>query len=209
MVMRPSLLNESYTEFCATRKLRANVAMSRQAIFRQLGCSCNLIRLRSFTKIGPINISTQYQQPHEPACLFYSWQERLWHSKARVSLLPFFLKSLEITFTARYGAGGHAISPHLAVYNTVKRLESPAFQLFDHLHSSCCKHLSPWCNRSFRQDTTCRYLGECLWDLAAVEEYLPTIIPRLYEYMCNGQASVKDKDEYGNTLLHVRIYRMG
>jgi len=144
-------------------------------------CNCRpLIVQQSFKNIfNGLGFFSQISTPHLKDCPYSLHNE----STRTLGLSLFTVNKLigfatKVTFTLRLGAGGFAISPHLA-FRGFSRDGSPAFRLFYELG----------------------------WDNAKTETQYVAILRQIPARMrllfANGEATPSETDEYGDTLLHV------
>lgn len=104
-------------------------------------------------------------------------------------LSPWFNGALEVTLSVLRVNISWSILPSLTFHGTVKRSESPIYQLFDHLLAAYHRGIP---------------LGEeALWKSSDVRERLSDLICGIKRAVASGSASYSDVDEYGNNLLTV------
>ena len=146
-------------------------------------CVCRPLTVcRSSKSIFPgIEFSSQTTASHRQDCP-YSRDQKL---TRKVSINVFHISKLiemvlQASFTVQFGAGGMSISPSLELRG-FSRNDSPAFTLFKELE---------W----YEARTVSHYLS-----------ILSQISTRLRFLFTNGEASPSETNEYGDTLLHVRL----
>ena len=154
-------------------------------------------------------------------------QQQSWHTLT-LCLFPLLRKTIDIVFRSKFGAGGFSLSQTIRSYNTVRRSESLAFYLFDDLPNICAKASNnrnlvsrtrlfgnfqglylkksdsiPWFEINAYEDSISRVYYK--WNKAVIKTELDQIYEKLRNGFQDGHAYATDKDENGNTLLHVSI----
>ena len=138
--------------------------------------------------------------------------KRRWECSLILKLVPFVQKTAKFTIVASFGTGGASIGQNLSFFNTVQRAKSPAFILIDSLVEKCTRILSGKAALDYskthpNRHTFKRPSGEghvCYqWDLDTTKVELDRVYVDLCKLFDNGYASPTDRDEVGNSLLHV------
>lgn len=170
-------------------------------------CFCQRSLVVAGSDFRALSYRTECLGSHGPNCTRYRTGQRGGSFTIRLQLLPLFQKTFEITLGATHGAGAWSISHSMKLYNTVERSKSPLFRAFDnfisiHSHfvweaSAGSVHswyvLAPGPNQSI----------EFYLDRAALKQELRTFIRDLTRLFVAGKSGASDKDQYGNTILHV------
>jgi hypothetical protein len=195
LIMRPSALREA-SNF---------VSMPRR---RGMPCNCWPSILESTYRRGPFCIKIEYSSQHRSSCRYHQSGRQSWRYAASARLLPFVQKTVELGLSLTSGAGFFSIAPLLAAYCTVKRSDSPIFKLFDEFPDRCATRIlmsspnfdafSPY----WVVDDVATAL-QCNWDLPMVKSELIHLIKTLEMNFEHKSGSGSDKDENGNTMLHV------
>jgi hypothetical protein len=197
LIMRPSALREA-SDF---------VSMPRR---RGMPCNCWSSSLLSTYQHGPFGIKVEYSSQHHSSCRYHRLGKQSWRYAASARLLPFVQRTVELGLSLTSGAGYFPIAPLLNAYCTVKRSESPIFKLFDDFPDRCGKKIwrdSPgvdfdyippfWLENDSATDI------QYNWDLPMLKTEMIRLIKTLEINFENKSGSGSDKDEYGNTMLHV------
>lgn len=159
--------------------------------------------------MGPFGIADDFRAPHAAKCPYHQSAGESWSYSLSVRLLPIVQRTVEITFAAKFGAGGGSIGTSLRYFGTVERLKSPAFQLFDDFSDRCASRVAgPLEGQLFHTISRngCGFYFD--WDLKLLEAEIPELCRKLSQLLSTGRSSASYSDEYGNTLLHVSIHNI-
>lgn len=195
LIMRPGALREA-SDF---------VFMPRR---RGMPCNCRTTSLLSTYRRGPFGLKVEYSSQHSSSCRYHRLGKQFWRYATSARLLPFVQKTLELNLSLTSGAGFFSIAPLLRAYCTVKRSESPVFKLFDEFPGRCGTKIRygwdyPDDGSVLLTDEGCREVFQYIWDLPIVKTELIHLIETLDVSFKTKMAPGADKDENGNTLLHV------
>lgn len=118
-------------------------------------------------------------------------------------LLPLLQRTLIFTITRTSGAGGRSIGVHLNYSRIVKRVDSELFRLFDSFLGRLRKNKCGTFNQVVRKDHIYFLKSDSL-DVFKIEASEGDIdeFTRSFAVLLE-QGYGWDKDEYGNTVLHV------
>lgn len=218
----PSDLRDSYDSLLHTEPELGQQAPQVERPWRSWNrlCTCRLIRDTSTR--GPRSLRLEYQasSTHSPSCTYAKNAEKTWKYTLSVLLLPLSKKTVAFTFSASFQGGGFCIAPLLSVYPTVQRSSSPVFQEFDLIPMRCAyfairstgHHSRSVSRQSYTESITYGgirdqngYRFDVYWNLSLLKSQLGALIRNILEAESFGAGSLSDKDEFGNTLLHVRI----
>lgn len=182
-------------------------------------CSCGEKRFTSTRCYGPIKAEYASKILHEPSCKIVTKTREERNTTIEFSMRPFVNKTIELMFRSSLGAGGSSCSREIKSYRTVSRLLSPAFLKFESLN--CLRWESSYeiftdlmkPNRStifpmgyptvtfydftLKQPILCHYSDDIL---LAWLDGLPETLEEIFR---SGVAHPTDRDEFGNTLIHV------
>ena len=174
---------------------------------RRIGCTC--VREQSFRRVGPLGTAYSIKAPGGTKC---SYHHSDWSYSLSVRLLPLMQRTIELTFAAKFGAGGGSIGPSLRYFGTVERVKSPAFQLFDKFPDRCARRVDYDWRKSVEDQILLSGAdgrGFCFdWDLEVLEAEIPGLCNELFRLLSTGRSCAFYSDEYGNTLLHVSIHKI-
>lgn len=160
--------------------------------------------------MGPFGIADDFRAPHAAKCPYHQSAGESWSYSLSVRLLPIVQRTVEITFAAKFGAGGGSIGTSLRYFGTVERLKSPAFQLFDDFSDRCASRVAgPLEGQLFHTISRngCGFYFD--WDLKLLEAEIPELCRKLSQLLSTGRSSASYSDEYGNTLLHAIFTLIG
>ena len=151
------------------------------------------------------------QWRHQLNCPYRKSAERVYTIGFSSSLTRLVGKAFSLSVSANVGAGSYSVTPALNVRNVVCRASSPAFQLFD---IAARKHQKWLTFESCKEDPDgWEYFdlsnGELyyrIWDVEGSEDFLKGLVRSLDCLFTSGKASATDRDEKGETLLHVRFF---
>jgi hypothetical protein len=104
-------------------------------------------------------------------------------------LSPWLNGALELTLSALHSNASWSILPSLIFHGTVKRLESPIYQLFDSILAAIPRR-NPAARKKF-------------WKMPETQKQLSNLICGIKQAVTLGSASCNDVDEYGSNLLTV------
>lgn len=178
-------------------------------------CSCRPSWFRSFQRYGFVRINHEARASHWPNCRFTKSAKRSSKYTISVQLLPLLEKTVAMVFDASFQGGGVSFAPTLKTFTTVKRDESPLFNLFDDFPSLCARryyedqhgprpiHITgPMIEDESEGDSF--YFD---WDMKAVRVQLRVLVQRILSLVMEHGAALDAKDETGRTLLHGRCPR--
>jgi hypothetical protein len=178
-------------------------------------CSCKASSFNNKILRSSFRLFLNTRSEHQPHCPFYKRFQCSILLGVHASLFPLIRKALQVTFAAKFGAGGFSLSPTLNVTNVIQRSASPAFFLFDAAYPRFRTkiYLSESEKKAVRTSQIIHsefvryrlYYYYWKWDIAEIEKYLEFIIVQLERLFSSGQASCYDQDEHGRTLLHVNL----
>lgn len=127
-----------------------------------------------------------------------------WSYSVVAQLSPWLRRALELTVGACFGSSGWYIKPPLRLFVTVKRSESPIFHLFDQfIESFRAKDDRTTSVLFLHRPTNDKVFFR--WNEEDTRSSLIALTRDIESAVCSGLASGSDTDEYGNTLLFVRI----
>ena len=193
LMNHPSALKESVENaICLTGEASAKPwrRSSHSASAKFHVCACSKIRRSSSSRPIPgIGFEYESKADHLPGCPLTSYATESWSYTVSFAFLPLVTKTVALTVGAKRQGGGWSISPALSVYATVRRADSPMFRVFDEA-----------LNEEHNQRSSFSRTVYLTWLRA---EY-GRIKRLLLDMMASGTGSLTDKDEKGNTLLHVR-----
>lgn len=184
-------------------------------------CSCRKRQQAISTRhFGPIKTEYTSKIFHKPSCKISTKTREERKTAMKFSMKPFVNKTIEMAFRSSFGTGGPSYSTQIKSYRTVSRLLSPAFQKFESLN--CLRWESSHgiftdlmtastlgfpkpsvIHNDFTYDSSllCPYPDDVI--LAQLDG-LPETLEKLFR---SGEAHPTDRDEFGNTLIHVRKQR--
>ena len=200
LVKHPSTLRDAADNLLG----RAHLPARRSNPF----CNCRPVQQCSARQRGRFGTEFWSESQHHPHCQYYrSWQRsRTWTFKAQ--LLPFLHKTIALTLGSTYGAGSYSLAPSLRVYTTVKRSKSYLFKLFDEFPGRCARrryHLDySYDEMNLFETSDCLSYFTYDWDLELTKTHLEDLYHGLRDGLSQGIATGSDKDEIGNTILHVK-----
>ena len=179
-------------------------------------CSCKEKRTISVKLLGPIKAEHTSKILHDPSCTIFTKEREERKNTIKISMRPFVNKTIELVFWSAFGAGGSSSSREIKSYKTVSRVLSPAFQKFESLN--CLRWESSYeiftslmrynaksrrdpsvtlCNFAYKQSLLCDYPDDIM--IASLDG-LPEALDEIFR---SGKAHPTDRDEFGNTLVHV------
>lgn len=186
---------------------------SRRRKGRLCSCQQSLAMVGSGFKSG--SFRTDAFSSHRLNCPHYRIGQRGVSFTVRMQLLPVLQKTFEVTLAAAHGAGAWSISPSMKLYNTVERSKSPLFQAFDNfisMHSQIVSVVSANSVHSYYIDSPRHpiWSDRIEFKLGEIElrRKLRSLIRDLTGLFGTGQSRASDKDQYGNTMLHVRYTKL-
>lgn len=183
-------------------------------------CSCGEKRATSTRCFGPIKVEYMLKIAHEPSCKVFTKIREERKTTIKFSMRPFINQTIELVLRSSYGTGGPFNSCNIKFHRIVSRRLSPAFQKFESFN--CLPLESSY--KIFRDLVTLRdsdtpfSIGtptvaqyELPYDQSLLCHYSDDIIlawldglPKtLEEIFQSGDAHPADRDEFGNTLIHV------
>jgi len=172
-------------------------------------CSCQKPIVMAGSSFRSGIYRTGSTSSHGLDCPYYRVGQRRVSFTARMQLLPIVQKTFELTFATTHGAGSWSISPSMKLYNTVDRSKSPLFKAFDNfinMHSHFVDRLSAGRVSSlFMRVSYDRRARAIEFKLGEIElrRMLCSLLQDLTGLFSAGQSRASDKDQYGNTMLHV------
>lgn len=213
----PSALNDA-CEKISNSLLRKTRCSSTADYLMKYGCSCTPVPSRWIIKRGVITFAYESFSTHSPRCKVYQQRKSLESYILAIQLLPMLGRTLAFTITKTSGAGGCSIGSCLSSYRTVRRSESDLFKLFDgfpgRLSRKICHNATRFVTAGhlvFVYNDNCQNPEEASirdkvsiqfsCTLEEVENEIQKFVESFTELLHRG--SVWDKDEYGNTCLHV------
>ena len=183
-------------------------------------CSCGAKRAISTGYFGPIKVEYTSKIAHEPSCKVFTKTREERKTTIIFSMRPFVNRMIELVFRSSYGAGGSFYSRQIKSNRIVSRRLSPAFQEFESFN---CLRLES-SHKIFTDLVTQRdrdlFFGRGTPTLAQYElpyeqlllchysddiilawlDGLPKTMEKIFQ---SGDAHPADRDEFGNTLIHV------
>jgi hypothetical protein len=173
-------------------------------------CNCKASSFGTEVSSSSFRLFMNTRSEHQSHCPFYKRFQRSFLLGARTSLFPILGKALQVTFAAKFGAGGFSLSPTVNITNVIQRSTSPAFSLFDIAYSRfrtkiyLTKAEEGAIRRSRITHTAYgRLYYYWSWDIAGIGTHLDLIVSQLEHFFSSGQASCYDEDENGTTFLHI------
>ncbi|KIW16877.1 hypothetical protein PV08_04067 [Exophiala spinifera] len=172
------------------------------------GCVCVPTPDRRITRKGCVSFEYESISEHLPKCRIYQNRKRFRNYTVAVQPLPLIRSTLALIIKNKSGAGGCSMGISLSYHRTVKRSESELFKLFDSfprkLSKKAYSHSSLSEEMSFLQDyeggeppSTITFSCMPMEIEKETSEWVQSF-NKLLERGC-----VWDKDEHGNTCLHV------
>lgn len=194
LIMRPSSLRDA-SDFVSLPRKRGRY------------CECRSQDVSSFYECGALRIKIGHSSEHRQSCPYHSLGKQSWRYTVSARLLPFVQRTVALGFSLTSGSGCFSIAPLLNAYCTVERSKSPVFKLFDDFPSRWARR-SAWGSGSeigVRSPIVKDGHGNILlyWDVSEVEIALSNLHTALATVFLDKLGSGSDKDENGNTVLHV------
>ncbi len=165
-------------------------------------CACRLLR-SDYSSASFSNLRLHYAkcEDHHPNCYLYKHRRTTRTFAMRVILSPLFNAAVDLSIMLRAEKTIFRLSPTLDFVRVVRRATSPAFALFDR------RNIAPnydW-SRRLERPTFGGYQSMLVTEgqamlMANSLERLCQDLTRLFDL---GQASARDQDEHGLTLLDV------
>jgi hypothetical protein len=168
-------------------------------------CACLSAFKRTMIRSGRFSFFFETRTEHDYTCGCQFKNRKLWSYMLACQLLPLLQKTLTFTMTWTSGAGGNSIGVHLNFYRIVKRVDSELFKLFDSFPGRLRKTRCGTMLETMQEDQIC-FGKSGGWDLFKIELSVGDIdgLARSFtELLRLGHGW--DKDEYGNTVLHVCV----
>lgn len=172
-------------------------------------CICKPGLSRKISRKGMFSLAFESGADHLPECRCYTRRKKTWRYTLAAHLLPILGRTLSITFARTSGAGGCSMGIFLNHYRTVKRSESDLFMLFDHFPEKLTQ-----------EKLTTRVIS-VVYEGRIVFQKTPTVIDYELITFRDSENEIEgfsrsliqllhqglgwDKDEYGNTVLHVSL----
>ncbi len=164
-------------------------------------CTCRLLRSDNLASFFNLRLRYAKCEDHHPNCYLYKYRRTSRTFAMRVLLSPLFDAAVVLSIMLRTEKTIFGLSPAMDFVRVVKRATSPAFALFNR------RNVAPnddWFYRR-KQVTTSSYRRMLLTEeqamlMADSLERLSQDLTRLFDL---GQASARDQDENGVTLLDV------
>ena len=148
---------------------------------------------------GPFSFAYNRRSSHSPDCPYHRFHASSWSCSLFIQLLPLISKTVELTFLAKFGAGGNSIGPLIKFFGTVERKSCTAFQLLDSFPQRCASSA-----RGQRNATNYDFVYPFHYDKKLLEIEMPKLCSDLYLFFFEHHNDACFCDERGNTLLHVR-----
>lgn len=173
----------------------------------RLRCQCKVGRSLKVWNYGPLGFKIENQGAQH--CPLHKRSSTNYTIEAR--LTPWINKTLEFALLLGNGKKSE-ISPSLRFRATVKRSESPMFQLFDRVLDQCLTidysttFKTPWLVEGIATGLESR--GDyyrATWDEKKIIQKFDELVRGVMEVIIDGQASGDDSDENGSTLLIVSV----
>ena len=174
---------------------------SNASFFGSRSCSCIRRTEKWSTYKGIFGVRHTSLENHEALCHLRTIDSQSWKYSLSIQLLPFLKKTVELTFRATYQGGELAMAPPLKIWNTVKRSESPIFQLFDDFADICGTSHSEFRVKLINLRTSNQV--NHYWDTHVVENQLSFMCQRIMELTTTDACPWRTRDQHGNTLWHV------
>jgi hypothetical protein len=175
-------------------------------------CNCSIAFKRTVARCGRFSFFSESRTEHDHMYGCQVKRKKLWRYMLAFQLLPLLQKTLTFTMTQTSGAGGRSLGVYLNCYRTVKRVTSELFKLFDSFPNKLCKKRYGTISSEAQEGQI--YFGKTddllgknnNWDLYKIEASEGDIdgLARSFTELLQ-QGYGWDKDEYGNTVLHVRL----
>lgn len=148
-------------------------------------CQKRVTRSRQALIWGPWQVLADASTTHDhvPDCIFHSQDAAISSKRWAVAfqgLKSLINRSIEVSFSYSFGAGGGSLSPGFTYYPTIDGRRDPAFRIMSLFNYACLEM-----DRSYRVE---EFLEQCLENIAL-----------LYR---RGKASPKAVDLYGRNVLH-------
>ncbi|KAI8625744.1 hypothetical protein F5Y19DRAFT_449398, partial [Xylariaceae sp. FL1651] len=130
---------------------------------------------------------------------------RKWAKRYAIAIQfsPLLKKALVITFGLTFGSGGYSVHHSLDLFATVKRSESPLFQLFDQYYAK------NWLGFSSNRRRLCILARHGIKKPRFAIVELRKLLDDLRSASISGLASLNDRDENNRTLLQDVIQLFG
>lgn len=194
LLVRPSSLREAADFVSLPRK-------------RGMFCDCRSRNFSSFYGRGALRIEIGHSYEHQESCPYHSLGKQSWRYTVSARLLPFVQRTVALGLSLTSGSGCFSIAPLLNAYCTVERSKSPVFKLFDDFPSRCARQLELGfgSEKGVRSPMVRDGRGDFRfeWDMSEVEIALSNLHTALATVFLDKLGSGSDKDENGNTVLHV------
>lgn len=201
-VLQPSLMRDA-----------CNFTVAQTARLSTWPCQCGTLRRETALRLGPLSLNVETKRKHDKTCPRAHVAGSAWRYRLAVQLLPLLSKTVELTFGATHGGGGFEMEQPLRVFATVRRDQSAVFQLFDDFprRYGAVKKQAGYKGFAWVDSEDLRrviwYPGQWFagydWDVEAVRQGLRNMAESLRDAVLQGTGSVRDRDQYGHTILHV------
>jgi hypothetical protein len=182
-----------------------NKRNGRHALRAQHCCNCSTASKRTVSRSGRFCFVSESKTEHDHTYGCQIKSKKLWRYMLAIQLLPLLQKSLTITMTQTSGAGGCSLGVYLNCYRTVKRVTSEMFKLFDNFPGKLRKERCGTMLQEVQEGQVC-FAKSDNWDIykiVASEGDFDGLARSFTELLHQGYGW--DKDEYGNTVLHVSL----
>ena len=201
-----------------TRQPPCNDMRETYTFLEAVTCSCREKEATSTRCLGPIKAEYTSKILHEPSCKILTKTREERKTTVKFSMRPFVNKTIELVLRSSFGAGGSSYSRQIKSHRTVSRLLSPAFQKFESLNclrwessyeifTDLMKSRAPaflvdvpsvtQCDFTHEQSILCHSSDDII--LARLDG-LPETLEEIFR---SGKAHPADRDEFGNTFIHV------
>jgi len=184
----------------------------------ELVCTCKGPRQRTSRRYGFVSLDYGSRSMHWRSCPFVGANKKLSHYAISLNMAPFVQRTVVIGLDSTVQGGSVSIAPSIKLFATVKRSDSEIFKLFDTFPDHCSeKHFYQAPGSRFQdllesqvhveqiasQGNTLEFLFA--WDIDAVRTQLRLLARKLLQVATEGNGTLGDRDEGGNTILHVRM----
>lgn len=170
-------------------------------------CSCKEERVISTQRLGPIKVDYASKALHKSSCKIHAAKREEWKTVILFGMRPFVNRTIELIFESSVGAGGSSCSCHIKLYRTVIRDLSPAFQRFESLYRTPIEKCYENFTETMRKWTRIGW-GYDQWSCCELSDdsllaSLDSLPENLEGMIRSGKANPTDRDQHGNTLIHV------
>ena len=211
LIRAPHLLQESFDNLNEAERLSSYPFRQNRRLKRN---SSNGIRGESKHSKVSIGSLTVFRESHVSQPRNYrstQSHQSTWTKAWAIQLVPLVQKTIRVTFTINFGAGGFSIAPSLSYSCTVQRSKSPTFTLLDNLVEVCAQRI--WHKEPIRKslmhsqtlllDCNSNRKFHLVWNVDLLKTMLPKTYQDLAQLFAADYSIASCKDEEGRTLLHV------